>query len=170
LAFYNLQYIKINVPKGIEKRMTRTAAREIAVRLCFAANESGMVPEDVLEDVLDEEYYATLATEDEVFENYPDGKQMEYICELVKGVINHQKELMTYIERYATGWKIDRISKTALAIMSVAMYEILFMSDIPDNASINEAIELAKKYEEPETVPFINGILGSFYRSEASQI
>ena len=50
--------------------------------------------------------------------------------------------------------------------MRVAMYEILYMPDIPNGASINEAVEIAKKYETPETVKFINGILGSFVRQE----
>jgi len=50
--------------------------------------------------------------------------------------------------------------------MKLAMFEILYMPDIPDSASINEAVELAKRYEPPETVSFINGILGSFVRGE----
>jgi N utilization substance protein B len=50
--------------------------------------------------------------------------------------------------------------------MKLAMYEILYMPDIPESASINEAVEMAKHYEPPETVSFINGILGSFSRGE----
>ena len=50
--------------------------------------------------------------------------------------------------------------------MRVAMYEILYTQDIPNGAAINEAVEIAKKYETPETVKFINGILGSFVRQE----
>lgn len=50
--------------------------------------------------------------------------------------------------------------------MRVAMYEILYMPDIPNGAAINEALEIAKKYETPETVKFMNGILGSFVRQE----
>ena len=53
--------------------------------------------------------------------------------------------------------------------MRVAMYEILYMPDIPNGASINEAVEIAKKYETPETVKFINGILGTFVRQEAGE-
>ena len=54
----------------------------------------------------------------------------------------------------------------ATAIMRVAMYEILYMQDIPNAAAINEAVELTKHYEEPEVVSFVNGILGSFVRNE----
>ena len=59
--------------------------------------------------------------------------------------------------------------KCSQPIMKTAMYEILYMPDIPDSAAINEAVELAKKYEEDETVPFVNGVLGSFLRNEVPQ-
>ena len=71
-----------------------------------------------------------------------------------------------YIERYSEKWDFDRISRTALAIMKTAMYEVLYMPDVPNGVSINEAVELAKKYEEPEVVPFVNGILGAFVKGE----
>ena len=78
-------------------------------------------------------------------------------------------ELDGYIAKYAKNWKFSRIPLVASAIMRVAMYEILYMQDIPNGAAINEAVEIAKKYETPETVKFINGILGSFAREEISQ-
>ena len=90
----------------------------------------------------------------------------EYIRRLVSGVGSHAAELDGYIEKYAQGWKFARIPLVASAIMRVAMYEILYMQDIPDGAAINEAVEIAKHYETPETVRFINGILGSFVRQE----
>ncbi len=87
---------------------------------------------------------------------------MAYITRLVTGVNEHAAELDGYIAKYAKNWKFSRIPLVASAIMRVAMYEILYMPDIPHGASINEAVEIAKKYETPETVKFINGILGSF--------
>ena len=54
--------------------------------------------------------------------------------------------------------------------MKTAMFEILYMPDIPNKVSINEAVELAKAYEEPETIPFVNGVLGSFVRGEAVEL
>lgn len=71
-----------------------------------------------------------------------------------------------YIEKYAVGWKFSRIGRVASAIMRVAMYEILYMPDVPNAAAINDAVEIAKGYEDEETVKFINGILGSFVRGE----
>ena len=70
------------------------------------------------------------------------------------------------IEKYAQGWRFERISLVASAIMRVAMFEILYMPEIPNGAAINEAVELTKRYDEPETVKFVNGILGSFLREE----
>lgn len=122
-------------------------------------------PEVILSDMFENEHYATLKEEDELFTEKP-GKQIEYIKEIVRGVGMHNAELDEYIEKYSDKWNFDRISRTALATMKTAMYEVLYMPDIPNRVSINEAVELAKKYEEPEVVPFINGILGAFVKGE----
>ena len=141
--------------------MTRTTARELAVRLCFAlAANADAGPDSFFE----EEYFETLASEDARFAAYPDEKQMQYIRALVIGTQERREELDEYIGQYSQGWKTSRISKTAMALLRCALYEILYMPEVPDAAAINEAVELAKDYEEAETVAFINGILGSFMR------
>ena len=76
------------------------------------------------------------------------------------------EELDDYIRRYAHGWKPERISRTALAALRCAMCEVLYMDDVPDAAALNEAVELDKGYDEPETVAFVNGVLGGFMRAE----
>ena len=146
--------------------MTRTAAREIAVRLIFGLSENPSDPKTCLTSVFEEEYYSTLKTEDRLYGEPPDDNQLEYIARLVTGVVEHAAELDGYIEKYAVGWKFGRISRTAAAIMKAAMFEVLYMPDVPKKAAINEAVELSKRYESPETVPFINGVLGSFTRGE----
>ena len=146
--------------------MKRTVAREIAVRLCFAISENPSDPKELLSKTFENEYYHSLGLEDEIYKIKPNKKQLDYITELVLGIYQHSAELDGYIEKYAVGWKFGRISRTATAIMKLAMYEVLYMPDIPDKAAINEAVELAKRYEQPETVSFINGILGSFSRNE----
>ncbi|MBQ9858042.1 MAG: transcription antitermination factor NusB [Oscillospiraceae bacterium] len=145
--------------------MKRSTAREIAVRLCFMLSETSEDPEVILSDMFENDHYVTLGEEDELFSEKP-GKQLEYISEVVRGVGLHNAELDEYIERYSEKWDFDRISRTALAIMKTAMYEVLYMPDVPNGVSINEAVELAKKYEEPEVVPFVNGILGAFVKGE----
>ena len=84
-------------------------------------------------------------------------------------VILHTNDVHGDIAKYAKGWNFARIPLVASAIMRVAMYEILYMPEIPNGAAINEAVEIAKKYETPETVKFINGILGTFVRQEISE-
>ena len=149
--------------------MTRTAAREIAVRLCFCVSENPTDPEELLARVFDEKYYATLEGEDDLYSSYPDERQMEYITRLVKGIYEHAPELDGYIDKYSSGWRYGRISRTAAAIMKTAMYEALYMKDVPERAAFNEAVELAKYYETPETVSFINGVLGTFSRNEIGE-
>ena len=146
--------------------MTRKAAREIAVRLCFCISENPSDSNEVLSLSFDEEYYSTLKDEDELYETAPDEVQREYIKRVVQGVHEHSAELDGYIDKYAVGWKFGRISRTAAAIMKTAMFEVMYMPEIPNKAAINEAVELSKSYEPPETVSFVNGVLGSFVRGE----
>lgn len=144
--------------------MTRTTAREIAILLGFSAVAEGESTEELLDRFFDREHYATLGEENELFAEYPNEKQMNYIRGLVQLIAEHRPELDGYIEKYAEGWKVERISRTAAAILRCAMCEILYLEDVPDAAAINEAVELAKKYEDAETVSFINGVLGGFVR------
>ena len=144
--------------------MTRTAARELAVRLCYAAQLSGADTAETVESFFTPEYFETLAEEDPVFSEYPDEQQLSYIRKLTGLVYEHYFELNNEIEQYSRGWRLDRISKIAATILRCAMCEILYIDDVPAGAAANEAVELAKRYEEPETAAFINGILGSFIR------
>lgn len=146
--------------------MTRTVAREIAIQLSFAAQLAGEDARETADVFFTPEYFETLAEEDTLFREYPDEQQLAYIRRLTGLVYDHMYELNHHIEKYAKGWKLGRISRIAAAILRCAMCEILYMDDIPNAAAVNEAVELAKGYEEPETVAFINGILGSFIRGE----
>ena len=146
--------------------MTRNTAREIATHLAYELSFTDLTVEAFLDARLSEENFEALANECEVYNDKPNAKQVQYIRRLVSGVAEHAAELDTYIEKYAQGWRFERISLVASAIMRVAMYEILYMPDIPNGVAINEAVEIAKKYESPEVVRFMNGILGSFLREE----
>ncbi len=146
--------------------MTRTTAREIAMHLSFAAVMNRTDIESQLADFFEPVYFATLQTEDEVYAEYPDEKQLSYIRRVATGIAEHAAELDGYIEKYAVNWKFDRISRVAAAIMRTAMFEILYLPEVPYKAAANEAVELAKTYEGQDTAGFINGILASFIRSE----
>ena len=149
--------------------MIRNTAREIAIHLSYELSFTDKTVDELLDERLTADTFATLAEEDAIYAETPNAKQSEYIRRLVKGVEEHAAELDGYIAKYAKGWSFARIPLVASAIMRVAMYEILYMPDIPNGAAINEAVEIAKKYETPETVKFINGILGSFVRQETGE-
>lgn len=146
--------------------MIRNTAREIAIHLSYELSFTDKTVEELLDQRLTAETFAGLAGEDPVYREVPSPNHAEYIRRLVRGVSEHGAELDGYISKYAKGWRFARIPLVASAIMRVAMYEVLYMPDIPNGAAINEAVEIAKKYETPETVKFINGILGSFVRQE----
>ena len=146
--------------------MTRTAAREIAIQICYASQLSGTPVGEVTDALFAPEYFASLSEESELFRSAPGEKQLEYIRTITTLAETHAASLNDFISKYSRGWKIDRISKIAATILRCAMCEILYMDDIPNAVTVNEAVELAKGYEEPETVAFINGILGSFIRGE----
>lgn len=149
--------------------MIRNTAREIAIHLSYELGFTDAPIDALLDQRLTAERFQSLAAEDAIYTETPNAKQADYIRRLVKGVHEHGAELDGYIAKYAKGWNFARIPLVASAIMRVAMYEILYMPDIPNGVSINEAVEIAKKYETPETVKFINGILGSFVRQEVSE-
>ena len=149
--------------------MTRTNARELAIQLGFAAAATGEDQQELLDRFFEEEHYASLAAEDELYRERPDEAQLAYIRRLTALIEENRETIDGYISRYARGWKIERISRTALAVLRCALCEILYMDDIPDAAAINEAVELAKGYDEPDTVAFVNGVLGGFMRGERAE-
>lgn len=136
------------------------------MHLSFATVMNRTDIQELLADFFDPDYYETLKTEDEIYRDYPDPKQLSYIRHVASGVAEHAAELDGYIERYAVNWKFDRISRVAAAIMRTAMYEILYLPEVPYKAAANEAVELAKTYEGQDVAGFINGILAAFIRSE----
>lgn len=146
--------------------MIRNTAREIAMHLSYELSFTDRTAQELLDERLTKESFAALAPEDELYASAPGAKQAEYIRRVVTGVASHAAELDSFIAKYAKGWSFDRIPLVASAIMRVALYEVLYCTDVPNSVAINEAVEIAKKYETPETVKFINGILGSVAREE----
>ena len=144
--------------------MTRSNAREIVAHLIFEMNFTRDPADQVVETTMEHSYYASLAQETEIYADRPNAKQMEYILQAVRGIQEKQEELDGWIRKYSVGWSVSRISKVARAILHVAMYEALYVEDVPVSAAINEAVELTRKYEDEDVVSFVNGILGSFAR------
>lgn len=149
--------------------MTRNTAREIATHLAYELSFSDLPVEEFLNQRLSAETFAELAPESALYSDCPNEKQLAYIRRLVSGVSQQAPELDTYIEKYARGWRFERISLVASAIMRVALYEIIYMPDIPNGVAISEAVEITKRYDTPEVAKFVNGILGSFLRDEIKE-
>ena len=102
--------------------------------------------------------------ETELYENAVAARgieENEYIRTLYFGILEKQNELDAYIEKYAKGRTLARISKIAKAVMRISIYEMLYIDDIPASVSINEAVELAKQYDDDKTKAFVNGILNA---------
>jgi N utilization substance protein B len=144
--------------------MTRANARELAVHLVYSWEFTGEEPQQVISTRLDKEYYSMLAGENDVYIDRPSAAQRAYIDSVVLGVANRTEELSAKIQQYAIGWDISRISKLARAVLQVAIFEILYLDDVPTNVAISEAVRLVKLYDGEETSAFVNGILGSFAR------
>ena len=148
------------------RRMTRTAARQIAVQMLFSMEAGSASAEDTLDLFFSENHYDSLRDEAEVYREQPDEEQLNYIRRVTETVEAHREEIDEIISRYSHGWKLNRISRSTLAVLRCALCEILYLEDVPNGAAVNEAVELGKTYDSPEAGAFINGVLGSFLRSE----
>ncbi len=126
--------------------MNRREAREIAFKLLYELS--------VQKDKLLEELLADTATNQEF-------KPDKYIRAVVAGVAEKAEELDAMIEETALGWKLQRITGVSLAILRLGAYEMLYVDDVPFVVAINEAVELAKKYDHDKSPKFVNGILNT---------
>ncbi len=149
--------------------MTRGNARELAVHLIYSREFTGEEPEQVVATRLNKEYYPALSVENDVYSDRPSRAQLGYIDAVVSGVANRTEELNSHISRYSISWDISRISRLTRAIMQLAIFEILYVEDVPTGVAVSEAVRIAKKYDGDDTGAFVNGILGSFARSLATQ-
>jgi N utilization substance protein B len=126
--------------------MNRRKARENALQTLYQLDFKGDTP--------------ALGSSDQflmIKEQNPDLKGFSE--ELVKGTIENLKEIDRVIEKAAEHWKVERMSAVDRNILRFTVYEIIYRDDIPSAVTINEALEIAKKYSTAESAPFINGLL-----------
>ena len=145
--------------------MTRGNARELAVHLIYGRNFTGEEPNTVVETRLEKEYYNKLAEENDVYAERPSRAQRAYIDTVTAGVASREEDLDEIIQKFSIGWDVKRISRLTRCVIQLAIYEILYVDDVPTGVAISEAVRLAKKYDGDDTGSFVNGILGSFARS-----
>ena len=128
--------------------MSRRDARDIAFKLVFSYTFDNEKNIEAME-----EYTSELDADDKA-----------YTSEVYNGVILHYDELMNDVKNSAEKFDINRLYKTDLAVVLLALYEIKFMSEIPFKVSVDEAVNLAHKYSTEKSGKFINGILSKFVR------
>lgn len=133
--------------------MTRRQSREQAFVLVF---EKIFNPELTIDEIIE----ASMISDDILF---PD----DFAKKLAAQTIANVEEEDSIIGKYSKGWKTTRLSKVSLSILRLALCELMFFDDIPDGVSVNEAVELAKKYSSVEDASYINGILGSYIRGKS---
>lgn len=86
----------------------------------------------------------------------------QFAEELIRGALEHVEEVDKTIQRYSQNWNFDRVARIDLAILRLAIYEMAYRRDIPPIVSINEAIDLSKRFSNPDAKRFINGILDQY--------
>lgn len=131
--------------------MGRKQAREGAMKVLFQMDSMEDFTEESLEMFLTNFEYDEMET--------------VYIKESVSLIKEHLEDIDKHIKSNLEGWSIYRLAKVDLAVLRIAIYEILYRKDIPVEVSINEAIETVKKYSTEESFKFVNGVLGGFVRS-----
>ena len=129
--------------------MTRSAARDLAFHLIFER----AFREESMEEIIADAEEARAIEED------------EFAMALTNCVNDHLAEIDAEIDRYSDKWKVNRLPKVSLTVLRLAIGELLYFQDIPVAATINEAVELAKKYSLQEDASYINGVLGAFAKA-----
>lgn len=137
-----------------EDNMSRRKSREAAMKLLFEISISKENYEDAINSFKENE-------ESELTEI-----DMEYVEECLKTVTQNLNDIDSNIQKYLVNWKLERLSKIDLAILRICTYEINYVEDIPDTVSINEAVELAKKYSEDKSAAFINAAVDSMMKNK----
>jgi N utilization substance protein B len=125
----------------------RRKARELALQALYCMDMTGDTSEEMLQRFCD--HYN------------PPVKARPFFLELIRGVNGSRALIDRLIERFSRNWRLSRMSCVDRNIMRIAAYEMLFCGDIPAKVSINEAIDIGKKYGTEESGAFINGILDS---------
>lgn len=145
--------------------MSRRLAREAAIKFLFSIDFN---KDENLEEMLGEFFETARERKNDEYQEEIGENDIRYAEEVIKGTIDKLQSIDKLIQDNITGWTKDRIVKVDLAVLRLALYEILYRDDIPDSVAINEAIELAKKYSTDESGSFVNGVLGKIVREGVS--
>ncbi len=142
----------------MERIMGKREQREQLFKLVFMTEFNN--PEDMPEQIA-MYFEETQTAEDDTVKPASD-KEQANISARFDAVMEKLPEIDQKINEFAVGWKTDRMGKVEVAIMRVAVYELLFDENVPQSVAINEAVELAKKFGQDESPSFVNGVLAKF--------
>ncbi|HHW02664.1 MAG TPA: transcription antitermination factor NusB [Thermoanaerobacterales bacterium] len=131
--------------------MSRRKARELAFKMLFAIHEGKNTIEEAAEIVLSSSI---------------NEQQKDFIFKEVRGTLEHLEVIDKTIQKYLSAWDLERLAGTDRNILRLAIYEMLFCEDIPVSVSINEAVDMAKKYCDEQSYKYINGLLGAVAKEE----
>ncbi|HBI64301.1 MAG TPA: transcription antitermination factor NusB [Clostridiales bacterium] len=147
--------------------MGRKEAREIALHMIFELSFKEFSDEEMVADRLEQSVMESLAGDVALYAGELTEKQKEYVRRTVMGVSEHRADVDAVIEKHSKNWRMSRLSHMTVSVLRLALYEMRYADDVPVGTAINEAVELAKKYESNESASFINGILGAAAREQA---
>lgn len=130
----------------------RSQAREYSLQTLYQIEVAGISSSEALNDFFE-------------------GKDLpetlyEFTCFLIEGILANTSELDSFIKKYARNWDVERMAVIDKNILRMAIFELLYVEDIPPKVSINEAVELAKRFGDVDSAKFVNGILDSIFRNE----
>ncbi|SHF59649.1 transcription antitermination factor NusB [Ornithinibacillus halophilus] len=129
--------------------MKRHAAREKAFQILFQLDMNDSDSYVAIQDLLNEE------------------ENDRFLHQLVEGVYENKSVIDETITNHLENWSIKRVATVERAVLRIATYELKYLDDIPENVSINEAVELAKKYGDDKSGKFVNGVLSKIIDSES---
>jgi len=134
----------------------RTKAREHALKILYAVDITGEEAKKCIDT-----YWQT--------NEEKDAEIKAFANTLVLGAVNNGKEIDRMISKYATNWQLNRMAVIDRNILRFATYELLFADEIPPKVTINEAIDIAKRYGDNDSGKFVNGVLDKINKSEAKK-
>jgi N utilization substance protein B len=131
-------------------------SRELALRALFQTDVGRSAVEEVVSSCQAQDYHSP--------------ETLEFARELIVGTVEHRERIDRVIEKYARDWTLERMANVDRNILRLASFELLYLPEVPPGASVDEAVELAKRYSTAESGRFVNGILGNLVRNLEKEI
>jgi len=133
----------------------RTKSRECALQLLYAVDITGSALDEIMP---------------RYWEEHPDDADVKsFAAQLARGTLEHREEIDTLIRRHADNWRLERMAVIDRNIIRMTSFELLHIDDIPPKVSINEAVDLAKKFGDEESGRFVNGVLDKINKTECQK-